>query len=88
MDLTATAKELMFNEISEVLYKSTGRRQKKKSRRQAEVFSHAYSYTVAFDKSKPPFLLVKKRESLPKDMAAKGVSRHEMQTVSTKFISH
>ena len=43
--------------------------------------------TTAKEK-KPSFLLLKKRESLPKDMAAKGVSRHEMQTVSTKFIGH
>jgi len=32
------------------------RRQKKKSRRTAEIFSHAYSYTAAFERSKPPFL--------------------------------
>ncbi len=43
---------------------------------------------TAAKEKKPPFLLVQKRESLPKDMAAKGVSRHEMQTVSTKFIGH
>jgi len=29
---------------------------KEKSRRTAEVFSHAYSYTAAFERSKPPFL--------------------------------
>jgi hypothetical protein len=36
------------------------RRQKKKSRRTAGVFSHAYSYTAAFERSKPPFLLSSK----------------------------
>jgi hypothetical protein len=37
--------------------KSAGRRQKKKSRRKAELFSRAYFifYTAAFEKSKPPF---------------------------------
>ena len=29
---------------------------KEKSRRTAEVFSRAYSYAAAFEKSKPPFL--------------------------------
>jgi len=31
---------------------------KEKSRRTAEVFSRAYSYTAAFKKSKPPFLFI------------------------------
>jgi len=74
--------------VNNFITESAARRQKKKSRRTAEVFLHAYSYTAALEKSKPPFLSLKKRESLPKDMAAKGVSRHEMQTVSTKFIGH
>ncbi len=38
--------------------------------------------TTAKEK-KPSFLLVQKRESLPKDMAAKGVSRHESATINT-----
>ena len=53
------------------------RRQKKKSRRTAEVFSHAYSYTAAFERSKPPFLFIFSRNdavSLLK-AAAKGGSR-------------
>ena len=58
---------------------------KEKSRRPAEVFSHAYSYTAAFERSKLPFLLSSKVtiRGFVKT-AAKGGSRHEAQTVSTK----
>ena len=69
---------------------SAARRQKKKSRRTAEVFSHAYSYTAAFERSKPPFLFIFSRNdavSLLK-AAAKGGSRHEAHTVSTKSDGH
>ena len=42
------------NEYRIIICRTTA---KEKSCRQAEAFSHAYSYTVAFEKSKPPFLL-------------------------------
>lgn len=73
-----------------MIKQSAARRQKKKSRRPAEVFSHAYSYTAAFERSKPPFLFIFSRNdavSLLK-AAAKGGSRHEAHTLSTKSDGH